>query len=449
MLFNSYEYIIFYSIFFLVFFLLKTIKQQLFLIVVASLYFYGAWSAIHVLLLLFVCGVAFGAQYFERYKKITFVSVSILLSVLAVFKYYNFFAEQFNTMGFGIESSALLLPMGISFYVFQAISFVVDRKRGHIDKVSFTELVAYISFFPQLVAGPIVRASVFLPQLLEKRQFSKQLFYSGFLLFCMGMFKKVVIADNLGVFVDEIYASAGETTAGNHLFAFYFYAIQIYYDFCGYSEMAIGIARTLGFKFPRNFARPYLSASITEFWRRWHISLSSWLRDYLYISLGGNRKGLVRTYVNLALVMLFGGLWHGAAWTFVVWGALHGGLLVIERLFNYAPQSKATRLAGQFITFHIVCISWVFFRSPDFQVAGEFFAGLTSFDTITVVTTKFTAFKCLMFIPLFVFIEYFSTARTFLVLRNKIKLGITMLIAAFIFLLFGNFAESPFIYFQF
>jgi alginate O-acetyltransferase complex protein AlgI len=449
MLFNSFEYIIFYAVFFLVFFALASLHAQVLFICVASLYFYGAWSAAHVLLLLLVCAIAYSAQHSSLQRLAPAFQVVAALLLLFVFKYFNFFAQSAEQLGLVVAASTLVLPVGISFYVFQAVSYVIDEKRQHIPRVGFAETLAYIAFFPQLVAGPIVRAHVFLPQLQKKRVFNKYMFYTGMLLFAMGMFKKVVIADNVGLFVDTVYETPGATTAGNHVLAFYLYAIQIYYDFCGYSEMAIGIARTLGFKFPRNFARPYLAASITEFWRRWHISLSSWLRDYLYIPLGGNRKGRVRTYVNLAVVMLLGGLWHGAAWTFVVWGGIHGGLLAVERLLKYRPATGMARFAGIFITFHLVAISWVFFRSPDFVAAGEFFKGMLTADSLLVITAKFVAIKCLVLTALFVVIEKLSRARTFLLLRSRAVLLAGTFVYGVFFFLFGNFAESPFIYFQF
>ena len=449
MLFNSFEYIVFYAIFFVAFFALKNLRAQIYLICFASLYFYAAWSPHHVLLLLTVCVIAFSAQHSSLQRLAPAFQVTTALLLLFVFKYFNFFAQSAEQLGFVVAASTLILPVGISFYVFQAVSYVIDEKRQHIPRVSFAETVAYIAFFPQLVAGPIVRAHVFLPQLKKKRVFRKYLFYTGILLFAMGMFKKVVIADNVGLFVDTVYKAPGATTAGNHIFAFYLYAIQIYYDFCGYSEMAIGIARTLGFKFPRNFARPYLSASITEFWQRWHISLSSWLRDYLYIPLGGSRSGRIRTYVNLAIVMLLGGLWHGAAWTFVAWGAIHGGLLAVERFFGYRPNRRLARLFGIFVTFHLVAISWVFFRSPDFASAALFFQGMFAIDTLTVITFKFVAVKCIALGVLFLLIEKFSTLKSFFLLRRRKLLIPAAFLYGILFFLLGNFEESPFIYFQF
>ena len=449
MLFNSFEYILFYAVFFLVFFAAGNLRVQVLLICAASLYFYGAWSAAHVLLLLLVCAIAWSAQHSSLQRFAPVFQVAALLFILFVFKYFNFFAQSAEQLGLVVAASTLVLPVGISFYVFQAVSYVIDEKRQHIPRVSFAETLAYIAFFPQLVAGPIVRAHVFLPQLQKKRVFNKYMFYTGMLLFAMGMFKKVVIADNVGLFVDIVYETPGATSAGNHVLAFYLYAIQIYYDFCGYSEMAIGIARTLGFKFPRNFARPYLAASITEFWNRWHISLSSWLRDYLYIPLGGNRRGRVRTYLNLAIVMLLGGLWHGAAWTFVVWGGIHGALLAAERMLKYRPATGIARFAGIIITFHLVAISWVFFRSPDFASAGLFFRGMFDVSSLAIITSKFVAIKCLLLVVLFVIIERLSKHGTFLSLRSKTTLLTGIVIYGFFFFLFGNFEESPFIYFQF
>lgn len=449
MLFNSFQFIVFYSIFFLTFVAIRNVKGQVALIVAGSLYFYAAWDPAYLALVFAVTALAFAAQQWSHYRHITGVTVAALLSLLFVFKYFNFFADQLAATGLNLGHTSLLLPVGISFYVFHAISFVVDRKHYEFGRITFPRLIAYIVFFPQLVAGPIIRASVFLPQLTSTRVFNRHQFASGIMLFFMGMFKKLVIADNLGVFVDQVYLGAGQTTAANHWLAFYLYAFQIYYDFCGYSEMAIGISRTLGFKFPRNFNRPYLSASITEFWRRWHISLSSWLRDYLYFSLGGNRRGKVRTYVNLALVMLLGGLWHGAAWTFVVWGAIHGGLLALERLLNSRPQTGWRRIMGIAITFHLVCVSWVFFRAPDFVVATRYLAGMTDWGSILDITTKFSSFKCIGLVALALFVERMSVPATFIRLRSfRLRLLVATASAA-LFLALGNFSSHPFIYFQF
>lgn len=449
MLFNSVEFVVFFLVFFATFFILKTTRQQLIFIAVASLYFYSAWNPWYVLLLLVTCMLAFPAQEGKFSRS---MAIALLLGLLFYFKYYNFATAQLLSLGVDLgrlSVADVALPVGISFYVFHAISLIVDRSRGIVPPTRLIPLISYIAFFPQLIAGPIVRAHTFVPQLQLPRVFNARMFRSGMLLFAIGMFKKLVIADNVGVFVDSVYDSHGATTAANHIVAFYLYAIQIYFDFCGYSDMAIGIARALGFRFPANFARPYLSASITEFWRRWHISLSTWLRLYLYIPLGGNRKGPVRTYINLMLVMLLGGLWHGAAWTFVFWGGIHGLGLAIERATGYAPESIWRRRVGIFITFHLVCISWVFFRAPDILSAWAYFKGMADVDSILIVTTKFAVAKCAMLTGLFLILEHFATTRSFLKLRNMRVLLPVGIAYAILFLLLANFAAHPFIYFQF
>lgn len=449
MLFNSLEYLLFYIVFFILFFSLKVKRHQILLICVSSIYFYAAWSPKHVLLLIAVTLIAYSSELFFNSRLTPALPIAGVLGLLFTFKYSNFFLDQVYAFGVAVPHVDLILPVGISFYVFQSISFMVDRKRQHFQKAPLSGVIAYVSFFPQLVAGPIVRADVFFPQLRKRQIFNKHMFFTGMLLFAMGMFKKVVIADNMGLFVDKVYASPGGTTAANHILAFYFYAIQIYYDFCGYSEMAIGIARTLGFKFPRNFARPYFVTSITEFWRCWHISLSSWFRDYLYIPLGGNRLGQFRLYFNLAVVMLLCGLWHGAAWTFVAWGAGHGVLLSIERIIGYKPRRKISRVLAGILIFHLVSISWVFFRSPDFVSAIKYFHGMADVGSIAVITSKFSAIKCIFLALLFIVIELYSHNRIFFSLRRKHVLIPLAIVYSALFLLFGNFSETPFIYFQF
>ncbi len=449
MLFNSFKYLIFYFLFFILFYSIKNRKSQILLICIGSLYFYAAWNISHVILLFLVCLIAYSVQLSFFKQSTPWLQIVLALGILFVFKYFNFFAHELIYFNISLNTVNLILPVGISFYVFQAISYIVDKQRMQVKSVSLQEVVAYISFFPQLVAGPIVRADVFLPQLARRLIFDKKMFYTGILLFSMGMFKKVVIADNMGLFADSVFDISGGTTAGNHILAFYFYAIQIYYDFCGYSDMAIGIARTLGFKFPANFNRPYFSASITQFWKRWHISLSGWLRDYLYISLGGNQRGRFRLLLNLALVMLIGGLWHGAAWTFIIWGGFHGLLLAVERLFSYNPQDRVSRIFGIIITFHLVALLWILFRSADIASAITFIKAMTDIESMAIITSKFIAVKCLFLVVIFILIEFFSNLRTFFFLRRKKNVVLFAIVYSFLFLLFGNFSETPFIYFQF
>ncbi|MCS6894608.1 MAG: MBOAT family protein [Bacteroidia bacterium] len=299
-------------------------------------------------------------------------AIIIPLGFLGYYKYTLFFIQNWNYLtGSRIEAPDIFLPAGISFYTFQMISYVVDVRRNRISPSSFWDYALYIAYFPQLVAGPIVRAEHFLPQLSNPLIDSEQI-GRGFWLVLQGLVKKVAFADYIAQYNDLIFANPKGYSGLENLFAIYGYALQIFYDFSGYSDVAIGIGRMMGFDLGVNFAKPYLSTSITEFWRRWHISLSSWLRDYLYIPLGGNRRGVVRTYVNLFLTMLIGGLWHGASWRFVVWGGVHGLALAVHRAIygkDIPPRSVGRRLMGWFLTFHLVCALWVFFRASDFSKA--------------------------------------------------------------------------------
>ncbi|MBN1836537.1 MAG: MBOAT family protein, partial [Spirochaetales bacterium] len=323
------------------------------------------------------------------------------LAVLGYFKYFNFGIESLNALlgslgAARITAWEVVLPVGISFYVFQATSYLVDLHRGDAPEArSYLDLAAYISLFPQLIAGPIIRYKDIAGQLLH-REHSFASFSEGSWRFMVGFCKKVLVADTVAVLADAAFALAAPTAADAWL-GTAAYAVQIYFDFSGYSDMAIGLGLMMGFRFMENFRAPYLASSITEFWGRWHISLSTWLRDYLYIPLGGNRRGRRRTLVNLMTVMLLGGLWHGAAWTYVLWGAWHGLLLAAERLrslfagpaavrkggsgvpassgFSRAP-SGLSRLAGVARTMVLVLAGWVLFRSPDLQAAGSMYAGM-------------------------------------------------------------------------
>jgi D-alanyl-lipoteichoic acid acyltransferase DltB (MBOAT superfamily) len=264
------------------------------------------------------------------------------------------------------------LPVGISFYTFMAISYVVDTYRGQLVPTSFVKFAVFQSFFPHLVAGPIVRASELLPQLERPRSPRRVNISRAYVLIVIGLFLKVVIANHLAThIVDQVFAAPDRHSSLEVLVGVYGYAVQIFADFCGYTNIAIGIALLLGFEFPQNFDAPYTAVTLQDFWRRWHMTLSRWLRDYLYIPLGGSRKGTTRTYLNLMATMLLGGLWHGAAWTFVAWGAIHGAGLSIERAVGWRPTSSAGSWFGRLLTFHIVCLGWVFFRADSFHTAGQ------------------------------------------------------------------------------
>ena len=365
------------------------------MLTLVSYVFYGWWNPWFTLLMLgstvidYACGkmiTAPGASPKQR-KRGMLLSVFSNLLILAFFKYTAFLAGNVSVasemLGFGTVALPdffynIVLPVGISFYTFQSMSYSIDLYRGHaVPARNFIDFACYVSMFPQLVAGPIVRYGSVADQLRE-REHTVEGFVAGFTRFNVGFAKKIILANPMGAIADQCFgAGEGVLTAPIAWLGVMAYAFQIYYDFSAYSDMAIGLGRMFGFHFPENFDSPYKSKSITEFWRRWHISLSSFLRDYLYIPLGGNRKGEVRTYVNLMLVMLIGGFWHGAQWTFVVWGLIHGGMLALERLTGknswYARLPNPLRVA---ITFVIVLITWVFFRAENFEVASRYLAAM-------------------------------------------------------------------------
>ena len=357
-------------------------------VIAFSLYFYYKSSGLYFLLLIFAAASDFLiARRLHRTecaagrRWLVALSVAVNLGMLGYFKYTNFLIDIANDLfgeGF-LEFRNIFLPVGISFFVFQSMSYTIDVYRGGLQPLRrWIDYLFYLSFFPQLVAGPIVRARDFLPQIRRNPVVvTREMFGTGVFLILTGLFKKAIVSDYISLnFVDRIFDEPLLYSGFECLMGIYGYALQIYCDFSGYSDMAIGIALLLGFRFPKNFDAPYRSATITEFWRRWHISLSSWLRDYLYISLGGNRKGRLRTYANLLLTMLLGGLWHGAAIRFVLWGALHGAALALHKLWmTLFPRAKATgeqmrpgwRIAGIVLTFNLVCFGWLMFRAESMQ----------------------------------------------------------------------------------
>ena len=314
------------------------------------------------------------------------ISLAANLGVLATFKYADFFAESIESLT-GQRPwpiLGLVLPLGISFYTFQTMSYTIDVYRGHMRaRRSLMDVALYVSFFPQLVAGPIIRADTLVPQLRVANAVDWILIRGGIGMILWGMLKKVYFADAMAPVVNEAFANPAAVSGLSLLAATYAFAVQIYCDFSGYSDIAIGSALVLGVRLPENFRSPYLSCSIREFWRRWHISLSTWLRDYLYIPLGGGRKGIPRTYANLMITMLIGGLWHGAGWNWVVWGGLQGGLMIAERLLGISedrPRSMLRTIFRWLVTFHLVCLSWVFFRATDLGQAFEVISRIAGMD---------------------------------------------------------------------
>ena len=384
MIFNSFNYLVFFILVFVFYWIINgNYKWQNILLLISSYIFYAWWDWRFLSLIIFSSFLDYYVAL-NLYSSITpkkrerwlLVSLFSNLGLLAIFKYYNFFAESFadsmKMLGWEVDNLTLniILPVGISFYTFQTLSYTIDiYRKQFMPTKNIISFLTYVAFFPQLVAGPIERASNLLPQIEGNRVFREKWFKDGLFQISIGLFRKIVIADNLGKYVDVVYANSEIHNSSTLLLGTFFYAFQIYYDFAGYSDIAIGSAKLLGFQFNQNFNFPYFSKSITEFWRRWHMSLSYWLRDYLYISLGGNRKGIKITYRNLMITMLLGGLWHGSSWNFIIWGGIHGIALSIEKFVFSNRKNLHFNYIGYFYTFSIVLISWVFFRAQDLESA--------------------------------------------------------------------------------
>jgi alginate O-acetyltransferase complex protein AlgI len=373
-------------------------------LLVTSYVFYGWWNPWFVLLMLFITVVNYtcgrmltrpGASRRDRWWNVT-LTVVISLGLLCFFKYWVFFQTNFNDVlgWFGQDPLPVwqvALPIGISFYIFHALSYALDVYRGTAPVArSFTDFACYIALFPQSVAGPIIRYNTVAHDLRE-RSHTMTRFASGVTLFMLGFAKKVLLANPIGTVADAAFG-AQSLDAPAAWFGVLAYAFQIYFDFCGYSDMAVGLGRMFGFEFMKNFNSPYRAESITDFWRRWHISLSTFLRDYLYIPLGGNKRGPKRTYINLAVVMLFGGLWHGANWTFLVWGAYHGALLMAERWAGRKPAyQKLPHPLRIAFTFVLVLGSWVWFRAESLPSALGYFDAMLGGGPLTETTALLAA----------------------------------------------------------
>lgn len=389
MIFSSGIFLWLFAAFIVVYLLLqRRTTARLMFVTLFSYYFYYKSSGTYFFLLAVVTVSDFLLALLmehtvTRWKRKLWVVVSLCvnLGLLCYFKYTNFLLECWASLTGGSFSMLdIFLPVGISFFTFQSLSYTIDVYRREIKPLTnLLDYAFYVSFFPQLVAGPIVRARDFIPQIRRPLFVSDEMFGRGIFLIMSGLFKKAVISDYISVnFVERIFDNPTLYSGVENLMGVYGYALQIYCDFSGYSDMAIGIALLLGFHFNINFDSPYKSASVTEFWRRWHISLSSWLRDYLYISLGGNRKGKVRQYVNLIITMFLGGLWHGASWNFVLWGVLHGVALAVHKFWMSLTGRKKgeqshgiRRFFGVIVTFHFVCFCWIFFRNADFATSVD------------------------------------------------------------------------------
>ncbi|MCA9557095.1 MAG: MBOAT family protein [Myxococcales bacterium] len=406
MIFTSPQFAVFFVLFFWLWIALRGRGDaRKWLLLAASYLFYGSWNAKFLLLILgstavdFYVGRALAAtEDARRRKRLLWVSVGVNLGALGFFKYFDFFVKSAvdALAALGVEAHLptlqILLPVGISFYTFQTMSYTIDIYRREMAPTRrFLDFALYVAFFPQLVAGPIERASHFLPQVAKPRTITSGQIEAGVWLIVWGLFKKVVIADNVAGVANTVFNGYTHYEGLDLLIGALAFTVQIYGDFSGYSDIARGLAKLMGFELMVNFALPYFSRTPSEFWRRWHISLSSWLRDYLYISLGGNRGGSLMTYRNLALTMLLGGLWHGAAWNFVLWGAFHGLILCVYRPFELRKRADAAPLpmplrvakafAMWFVFFVLTVIGWVLFRAESVPQIEHFLTHMWSFET--------------------------------------------------------------------
>jgi D-alanyl-lipoteichoic acid acyltransferase DltB (MBOAT superfamily) len=379
-------YAVFLPIVFIIYWIMPQ-KYRWILLLVSSYYFYMSWSAKYVVLILFTTVISYGsALILEKTKKASYKkwvlagTIILCLGVLFVFKYFNFVSESITgllsifTIKLNPVTLNLLLPVGISFYTFQTLSYVIDVCRGEIKaERHFGIYATFVSFFPQLVAGPIERSSNLLPQIKAEHKFDYDQAIYGIKLMAVGYYKKLVIADVVGQYVDWAYADLASYKGSDLVVVIFFFTMQIYCDFSGYSDIAIGSAKLMGIDLMTNFQSPYFSKSVKEFWSRWHISLSTWFKDYVYIPIGGNRCSKARNYINILITFLISGLWHGASWTFVFWGAIHGVAQIIEKIFSKPLKSFRNTKAGKWIATIVVFIFcnivWVFFRAETFRDA--------------------------------------------------------------------------------
>lgn len=494
MLFNSLHFLVFFPIVVIVYFSLPH-KWRWAMLLAASYYFYMCWKVQYVLLIVastlvdYFAGIMMGRTA-ERARRRKFLILSLCsnLGLLFAFKYFNFFNgsldllfRKFNLF-YGIPAFNVLLPVGISFYTFQTLSYTIDVYRGHTQPEKNLGIFAlYVAFFPQLVAGPIERSTRLLPQFLEKHDFDPSLAASGLRQMMWGFFKKIVIADRLAMVVNHVYNNPTDSQGIHFIVATLFFAFQIYCDFSGYSDIAIGAARVMGFDLMKNFHRPYHAKSVSEFWKRWHISLSTWFRDYLYIPLGGNRVPVARWHLNIILVFLISGLWHGANWTFMAWGLLHGCYLIcgtgtvrirasLVRSVRLDRLPALHRFVQVVTTFTLVCFAWIFFRansmSDAFYIVTHLFAGVGGFiqSIVSLDLSRLRMFNVELGIPVVEFvIAMASIAFMEAIHLFQRRASITESLSAmpvpvrwaayysviFAILFFGKFDANEFIYFQF
>ncbi len=467
MVFNSLQFAWFFVVVYALYRVLPH-RGQNWLLLVASYYFYAAWDYRFLTLLAastivdYSCGRVMGVMTDQRRRRVVMsLSIAFNLTLLGFFKYFNFFADNlqalFTAIGWHFDYVTLrvLLPIGISFYTFVTMSYVIDVYRRQIEPTrNFVDFAVFVAYFPHLVAGPILRATALLPQIAKPRHVTSEQIRHGAWLIAWGFFQKIFVADNLAPLASHVFAADAHPSGINVLLGAYAFAFQIYGDFAGYSNIARGTSKLMGIELIENFRFPYLVLTPQAFWRNWHISLSTWLRDYLYIPLGGSRGTAWQTRRNLLITMLLGGLWHGAAWTFVIWGLYQGVLLVLYRPFEpaFAVLARPARTFAWLVMFHLTCFGWLIFRAPSLAKVGELTTSLfTRLAPSSIDITGLLVPLLLYTTPLLAVHLREARADDVLVVP-RLRIGVRYAVYAatlYLILLFGNFGGSDFIYFQF
>ena len=471
MLYNSFGFLFFFPLVCVLYYLLKNNRWRIPFLLVASYYFYMNWKPLYAVLIMtstvltYLCGLLMERHAGDKPKQKAFLVVSLVInfSILLFFKYFDFINESVFSLlemagiRWTVPNLDVLMPVGISFYTFQAVGYSIDVYRGTIKaERNFITYALFVSFFPQLVAGPIERAKNLLPQFHEEHRFDSYEAIEGLKQMLWGFFMKLCVADMISEYVDVVYDNVGHHNGTSLIVATLFFTFQIYCDFSGYSLIAIGAARVMGFRLMENFHRPYYSLNIKEFWKRWHISLSSWFKDYLYIPLGGNRVKYPRHLLNLMITFLVSGIWHGAVWTFVVWGGLHGMYQVIGNIWckyvhKHEYKTSFSRVIGTVFCFMLVSFAWIFFRANDvteaFTIVGKIFTDHGApFVDKSVFVYGFTALFILIFKDTK---DEFKWKVNFMHSKHTVVRYISTAALVVYVLLFGSFANGQFIYFQF
>ncbi|MBL7764210.1 MAG: MBOAT family protein [Chitinophagaceae bacterium] len=475
MLFNSFSFLLFFPVVTILYFIIPYKWRWLHLLL-ASCVFYMAFIPVYIFILLFTIVVDYFAGIFievsrgRKRKFFLITSIVANISILAIFKYYNFFVENINALfhlsaANAIPYLSIILPIGLSFHTFQAMSYTIEVYRGkQAAERHFGIYALYVMFYPQLVAGPIERPQNLLWQFRIKHEYKIDRIYEGLKLMLWGLFKKVVIADRLALYVNDVYGNYIHWEGANYFLATIFFAFQIYCDFSGYSDMAIGSAKVMGFHLMTNFNRPYFAKDIQEFWKRWHISLSTWFRDYVYIPLGGNRGTKTRVYLNVAIVFLLSGFWHGANWNFIIWGGIHAVLIIAYMVYKeysgnlIGDKNRFLNLLGMILTFFCVCIGWIFFRAADAGQAITMLKGIIHADwssfrlNISTGDVPFgttSAVISLFMIAVLLLNEKFQNVQQLSLNARPVADILYNAAILCMVIVFGVFQKTSFIYFQF